>query len=167
MPASNAAARPMLGESGAMVTSKSNVEALCREVESAVGVLDELLKELVRASHDGSAERPSASSVGWLRPLAVMIVELEFTVRHRARVDEEAISEAANALLFLLEPGALGAGEFAERYARERTASVEAARLHARACEACRTLSLASARGGEDIGSGRHHGRQPTPIVNR
>jgi hypothetical protein len=129
-----------------------NAESLCRQVESAVSTLDELLDALVRASHDGSTRGCGVAGVGWLRPLAMRIVELEYTVRYRARVEAEAVREACNELVLLLESTGPMAGDFSERYIQERAASDEASQLHARACAACRSVQPggAFARGTKD-----------------
>jgi hypothetical protein len=126
-----------------MLTSTYNHENLCRQVEDAVSILNELLATLVRSSQERSAGRHDTApphNLGWLRPLAAKIVELEYTVRRRSRVDVDGVRATCEELVGLLE--ALGGADraFSARYAQERTECVEASRLHGRACAACREL---------------------------
>jgi hypothetical protein len=97
------------------------------------GVLDELVDTLVGASH---------GEVAWLRALAVVSVEVEFSVRHRSHVDANDVAAACQEASDLLtaEPGS--EDDFASRYARARTASIWTATLHKRAIVACRDLAL-------------------------
>jgi len=135
------AARAMLAVFAHMGTSMCDPARMRHQVESVLAILDRLLTVLVQASHGRGDPRNGGATVGWLRPLAIRIVELECTVFHRARVDTQAVREACIELLSLLEPPDATGGDFAERYRQERATSVEASELHARACATCRALS--------------------------
>jgi hypothetical protein len=126
-----------------MARSMHNPDSLRRPVESAVDLLNELLATLARSSAERSArQRESATEqdLAWLRPLATKIVDLEYTVRHRAGVDVDGVRETCDEIVVLLETPGADDGGFASRYAKERAASADASRLHARACAACRGL---------------------------
>jgi len=99
-----------------------------------VRALNELFDALHGAVEDGS---------NWLRPLAVASVEVEFSVRHRSRVDFDATAAACKEAFDLLTAEPKAEGDFATRYtcARERSASLAA--LHKRALCACRNIALA------------------------
>jgi hypothetical protein len=98
-----------------------------------VRILDDLFDALHGAAEDGS---------GWLRPLAVASVEVEFSVRHRSRVDFDVTAAACKEASDLLTAEPMAEGDFATRYARARHGSASIAALHKRALCACRTITL-------------------------
>ena len=96
-----------------------------RADEALVGTLEQMLAELAGLTVDGD--------LGWVRPLAVLSAEIEYSALRSSRVDSIGLAHACRELLDLLvgSPGA--GGEFASRYAAAHQASPAIAALHDRA----------------------------------
>jgi hypothetical protein len=105
--------------------------------------LNELLTALVRAR--SSLPRPARErdstlrvrDVGWLRPLAIAGVELEHAVRWPSAHHTVALAARCDELIRLLVASPASGGDFARRYAVERTRSPSLATLHARVMAGC------------------------------
>src|SRR5580692_5551521 len=90
---------------------------------------NELLAALVRAS--GSPPRharerdakPQVRDVGWLRPLAMVSVELEHAIRRRSALRAVTVAARCDELTRLLATSPTTGSDFAVRYAWERAQS--------------------------------------------
>jgi len=99
--------------------------------EALVGALELLLAELVSSLGDGD--------VAWIRPLAVLSAEIEYSAVRSPGVDSINLADECRELSHLLA-GSPGDGEFASRYVIAHRASPAIAALHERALTTCRTL---------------------------
>jgi hypothetical protein len=100
--------------------------------EALVGTLEEMLAELA-----GTAD----GDTSWLRPLAVLSAEIEYSALRSPRVDASGVRDQCCELYHLLASPRSGDGEFASRYARARVASSAIGILHERALAACRAVA--------------------------
>jgi hypothetical protein len=103
-----------------------------RAAEALVGVLEQMLAELVGATGDGDA--------GWLRPLAVLIAEIEYSAVRSPEVDSTNLADECRELSDLLGGSSRAGAEFATRYSVARGTSPVVAALHDRAISACRRI---------------------------
>jgi hypothetical protein len=103
-----------------------------RAAEALVGTLEEMLAQLAAATGDGD--------VAWLRPLAVLSAEIEYSALRNPEADAVNLAQACRELSHLLASSISGEGEFASAYAIARRASPAIAVLHDRALATCRTL---------------------------
>src|SRR5580692_407685 len=101
-----------------------------RAAETLVGALEEMLAELT-ATADGDTS--------WLRPLAILSAEIEYSALRSQRVDPSCVIDACCELHHLVSP--CDDGEFASRYARVRAACSVVGALHERALSACRAVA--------------------------
>jgi hypothetical protein len=85
---------------------------------------------------DGSRSR---RYVGWLPPLALASVQLEYVIRHWPLLNATAVAARCDDLARVLDASPFGHGNrmFSTRYATERARSPALAALHARVVEAC------------------------------
>jgi hypothetical protein len=104
-----------------------------RTAEALVGTLEQMLAELVDAARDGD--------VGWLRPLAVLSAEIEYSAVRSAEVDSINLTDECRELSDLLGSFSRADAEFASRYTEARGASPGIAALHDRALSACRIVA--------------------------
>jgi hypothetical protein len=113
-----------------------------RRVEALVLVLDDLLVALASGTNEAAAP-PGSANGGWLRPLALVAVELEYSVRHR-RVYPGDVGAACDAVRGLLDDRSADAmfADFAARYAIARARSAALARMHAAALVECHRVSF-------------------------
>jgi hypothetical protein len=102
-----------------------------------VAALEEMLVALKDATVDGD--------VGWVRPLAVLSAEIEYSALRRSTVDATSLSEECREVRALLAGPSRADADFASRYARARHTSPAVAKWHDRALAACRDLSRAAA----------------------
>jgi hypothetical protein len=98
-----------------------------------IGTLEQMLGLLVGATRDGD--------VGWLRPLAVVSAEIEYSALHSDRVDSITVADECHELSDLLGGSRGVLDEFALRYRAACGASPALAALHDRALAACRALA--------------------------
>ena len=103
--------------------------------EVLVGALEAMLAELTAAA-DGDN--------GWLRPLAILSAEIEYSALRSHRVDPSSVIDACCELHHLLL-SCRDEGEFASRYARALTARSMIGILHERALVACRAVAASVA----------------------
>jgi hypothetical protein len=101
-----------------------------------VGTLEEMLAELAGAASNGD--------VGWLRPLAVLSVEIEYSALRCATVDSTNLADECRELSALLTDGA-GELEFATRYPLALRMSPAVAALQDRVLAACRRVAASYA----------------------
>ncbi|MGA3121032.1 MAG: hypothetical protein ABSF69_09715 [Polyangiaceae bacterium] len=93
--------------------------------------LEEMLMELKDALPDGDA--------GWLRPMAVLSAEIEYSALRGETVDAANLTDELRELSELLSGSARPADRtFTARYRLARRTSPEVARLHERVLAACR-----------------------------
>ena len=100
-----------------------------RHAEALVAVLEETAAALAKMAPDGD--------VGWLRPLAVLTAEIEYSALRRSTVDMTSLADECSELQHLLSSGRDTEDEFASRYRAARRASPSLARLHHRLQTAC------------------------------
>jgi len=93
-----------------------------------VGTLEEMLSKLAAATGNGD--------VDWLRPLAVLSVEIEYSALRCTTVDQLNLVDECRELSTLLTGGA-SESEFARRYPAVRRSCPAVAELHARILSAC------------------------------
>jgi hypothetical protein len=103
-----------------------------RAAEALVAALEQMLAEIASATFGGD--------VGWLRPLAVLSAEIEYSALRGHRVDSINLADECREVGDLLA-GSSGAGEFATRYAVAYRASPAIAALRDRALAACRSVT--------------------------
>lgn len=108
-----------------------------RAAVALVSALEQMLAALQDATVDGD--------LGWLRPLAVLSAEIEYSVLRRQTVDAAGFADECREVSELLSGSARADEEFMTRYTRARRGSTAVAKLHARALAACRALSRAAA----------------------
>lgn len=104
--------------------------------ETLVGTLEQMLAELAQATHATEGD-----DVAWLRPLAVLSVEIEYSAVRTSEVDSLGLAGACRDLDELLAGFSGDGGEFAARYARAHRAFPAVAMLHARAVAACQEVA--------------------------
>jgi hypothetical protein len=114
-----------------------NVSVKRGAAEALVGALEQMLSELAGATDDGD--------VGWLRPLAVLSAEIEYSTVRSPRLDLINLADACRELSDLLTSAPRADPEFASRYRIARRASATVALLHDRTLAACHALTLSSA----------------------
>jgi hypothetical protein len=102
--------------------------------EALVGALEQLLAELACSTGDGD--------VAWIRPLAVLSVEIEYSSVRSPGVDSINLADGCRALSDLLVGSPGDGGEFAARYAVAHRASPAIPALHDRALATCRTVAV-------------------------
>ena len=124
--------------------AKTQVEdRLDRTMLDLLQAVNELLAALVRAS--GSPRRharerdakPQVRDVGWLRPLAMVSVELEHAIRRRSALRAVTVAARCDELTRLLATSPTTGSDFAVRYAWERAQSPSLAILHSRVMVGC------------------------------
>jgi hypothetical protein len=103
------------------------------DAETLVGTLGELLRALAEAAEDGS--------LAWLRPLAVLTAELEFSSLRKSTVASAAIADECRELAGLLSGSSGMDAEFAARCASLTRASDRVADLHESALSMSRALA--------------------------
>jgi hypothetical protein len=99
--------------------------------ETLVSTVEEMLAQLAGTS---------AGDTSWLRPLAVLCAELEYSVVRSRRFDPVTVSQECLELSHLLARSPTADGTFTSRYVLARRASASIAILHDRALAACRTV---------------------------
>lgn len=99
--------------------------------ENLIGALEQILAALAPAS-DGN--------IGWLRPLAVLRAEIEYSTFRCASVDPVNLADECRELTELLVCSR-GDTPFAVRYTEVRRTSPTLAALHDRALSICRILA--------------------------
>jgi hypothetical protein len=99
---------------------------------------------LLDALAHASAPTAGPAGVGWLLPLALATVELEYTVRHGSHVDLRLVAHACDDVRKFLDEDQDPA--FAARYAVERASSSTVARMHEAALDGCRRVSVLTER---------------------
>jgi len=104
-----------------------------RAAEVLVGTLNDMLARL--------AEDTSGGDVSWLRPLAVLSAEIEYSALRSTSVDSIGLADECRELSYLLACCRRADAEFASRYPFARRASPAVAALHDRALAACRTVA--------------------------
>jgi hypothetical protein len=104
-----------------------------RAAEALVRALEQMLAELAGATGDGD--------VAWIRPLAVLSAEIEYSAVRSPEVDSITLADECRELSDLLDGSPVRGGEFASRYAIAHRASPAIAALHDRALAACRTVA--------------------------
>jgi hypothetical protein len=109
-----------------------------RAAEALVGALEQMLAELAGATGDGD--------VAWIRPLAVLSAEIEYSAVRSPEFDSINLADECRELRDLLAGSPLDGGEFASRYAIAHRASPAIAALHDRALAACRKLARSDAQ---------------------
>jgi hypothetical protein len=82
---------------------------------------------------------------GWLRPIAVLSAEIEYTVLRRTDIDAVSLAETCRELSDLLACSPRAAVRFAARYPVARGRSPSIAALHERAVAACDALTRLNA----------------------
>ena len=100
--------------------------------QALIGALEQMLAELAASTGDGD--------VAWVRPLAVLSAEIEYSAVRSREVDSINLADECRELSHLLAAANDG-GEFASRYAIARRASPAIAALHDRALAVCRTVA--------------------------
>ena len=102
-----------------------------------LSLLEEIRLEVERWEHQ--------SDVAWMKPLLLLIAEIDLTAFRAARADHAALVGECRELGDLLSTASWSEREFAEGYARARDGSSRLQELHSRALMACRFLALAEA----------------------
>jgi hypothetical protein len=102
-----------------------------RVAEALVRALEGMLAALATASDGDNA---------WLRPLAVLSAEIEYSSLRGPTVDAASLADQCMELTALLGGSAQAASEFATRYTKARRVSPEIETLHDRAITACDCL---------------------------
>jgi hypothetical protein len=103
-----------------------------------VGALEEMLSRL-------AAGAKSDREVGWLRPLAVLGAEIEYTALRRPTVDSTGLADECRELSALLACQSDSNAEFAKHYPLARRASPAVAALHDRIRSACEAVAARDA----------------------
>jgi hypothetical protein len=126
------------------LAAKTHVEdGLDRTMLDLLQAVNELLAALVRASWlppRPAKERdatPQVRDVGWLRPLAIVSVELEHAIRRRSALHAVTVAARCDELTRLLAASPTKGSDFAARYAWERAQSPSLAILHSRVIAGC------------------------------
>jgi hypothetical protein len=108
-----------------------------RAAEALVGALEQMLAELARSTGDGD--------VAWIRPLAVLGAEIEYSAVRSPEVDSINLADECRQLSELLAGSRGDDGEFAAKYAIAHRASPAIAALHEKALATCRTVAMCHA----------------------
>src|SRR5579863_2615513 len=101
-----------------------------RAAEVLVGALEQMLAELACSTGDGD--------IAWIRPLAVLGAEIEYSAVRSPKVDSINLADECRQLSDLLAGSPRDGGEFATRYAIAHRASPVIAALHDKALATCR-----------------------------
>jgi hypothetical protein len=109
------------------------------DAETLVGTLGELLRELAGAADKGS--------LAWLRPLAVLAAELEFSSLHKSKLASATIADECRELAGLLSGSSGMDAEFAARCASLTQASGRVADLHESALSMSRAMAAVRCTG--------------------
>jgi hypothetical protein len=117
------------------------MEDVTAERRSAAAALVADLELLLAALVQTGAE----TDVGWLRPLALLSAEIEYSALRRTDLDAASLAEACRELADLLACSPRASVRFAARYPVARGRSPSLAALHERAVGACDALSRLSA----------------------
>jgi hypothetical protein len=133
----------------AVESSPSNLEAppdrgIHQGVHALALLLDGLLSALARVTHTGKTA--TAAGVAWLLPLSLATVELEYAVRHGARVDARLVARACDDVRSLLDEDRPRDPAFNARYAAECASSSAVARMHEAVLDGCRRVSMLTGR---------------------
>jgi hypothetical protein len=104
-----------------------------RADEALVDALEQMLAELAGVTAGGD--------VGWVRPLAVLSAEIEYSALRSSRVDSIGLAHECRELVDLLAGSPGAGGQFASRYAAAHQASPAIAALHDRVLAACQTVT--------------------------
>ena len=102
-----------------------------------VAALDEMLDALANATTDRNTD--------WLRPLAVLSAEIEYTALRGANVDPVNLADECRDVRNLLADSPGAECPFTRRYRQLRRESPKVARLHGRAIAACDVLARSAA----------------------
>jgi hypothetical protein len=105
-----------------------------RAAEALVGTLEQMLTELACSTYD--------RDLAWIRPLAVLSAEIEYSAVRSPEVDSINLADEVRQLSDLLAGSPRDGGEFAARYARAHRASPTIAALHDKALATCRTVAM-------------------------
>jgi hypothetical protein len=103
-----------------------------RAAAALVGDLEGLLAAL--------AQTEAETDIGWLRPLALLSAEIEYSALRRTDIDAASLAEACRELSDLLACSPRASVRFVARYAAARGRSPSIAALHERAVAACDAL---------------------------
>ena len=98
--------------------------------EALLSLLEELTTDLVRSTTD--------ADLAWLKPLVVLLAEIEFTAKRRS--SPATLADECRELGDLLTCQTSTSGEFARRYARAHRALPQLRTLHDGVLTACRVL---------------------------
>ena len=101
--------------------------------EALVGALEQMLTELAGSTGD--------SDLAWIRPLALLSAEIEYSAVRSREVDSVNLADECRELRDLLAGSPGHGGEFASRYAIAHRESAAIAALHDRALAVCRTVA--------------------------
>jgi hypothetical protein len=134
-------ARPPVSGPQSPESSARGEDGLRQAVSEMVTALDDLLTDLVSAM---DRESPLAAVIGdcgmsWLRPLAILNVDVEYAALRRTTVDTHGLTCACEELRALLLAEADAA--FAKRYAAIHASSPRVAADHERVARALRRLT--------------------------
>jgi hypothetical protein len=102
-------------------------------METLLETLADLLRELGAAAENGE--------VGWLRPLAVLTAEIEFSLLRPSKLAAASVADECRELTGLLNGSSGSHAEFGARYASLRRASSRLAELHERALSASQAMA--------------------------
>lgn len=91
------------------------------------------------------AQTEAETDVGWLRPLALLSAEIEYSALRRTEIDASSLADACQELSDLLACSPRASVRFVARYPVARRRSPSVAALHDRAVAACDALSRLSA----------------------
>jgi len=86
------------------------------------------------------AQTEAETDGGWLRPLALLSAEIEYSALRRTDIDAESLAEACRELSDLLACSPRASVRFVARYPIARGRSPSIAALHDRAVAACDAL---------------------------
>jgi hypothetical protein len=134
-------------------------QSIAHGVRGLVLVLTDLLGALATAPNAATA----SAGVGWLRPLALASVELEYSIRHR-RVDPRDVADACDEVRSLLDGLRSPDAGFAARYVTERASSATVAMTHALALAGCSRVSFL-AKGATTESARQRESTQHRPTV--
>lgn len=113
-----------------------------RAAEVLVGTLEKMLAELACSTDDGD--------VAWIRPLAVLSAEIEYSGVRSPEVDSVNLADECRQLSDLLAGSPGDGGEFTARYVIAHRASPAIAALHDKTLATCRTVHEATELKGDD-----------------
>jgi hypothetical protein len=99
------------------------------DARALVSALDELVSALAAATPGGD--------VSWIRPLAVLRTEVEYSALHGAASEVDEIGEECTEIVDLLSTHAHPDEDFSSRYSIARLASPSLDAAHERAVEVC------------------------------